>query len=433
MEILFITSMSVIAADPATSRRLYVDALGLPLSRTPRGDYFHTRAVEGAKHFGVWPLAQAAQACFGTAELAGGPAGAAGQHRVRGRDAAAVAAAEQELTRHGLRPAARRATEPWGQTVARLQSAEARSSASRTRPRCTSVTGADRIVPANGVDLCAEPFGDPTAPAILLLHGAGSTMLSWDEGLCERLAAGGRFVLRYDSRDAGRSVTSSPGAPRYTTRDLVDDAVGLLDAFDLVRAHLVGVSSGGAVAQLAALDHPDRVASLTLIASSQASRARDRRPPAAFRGARSGPHQERAEPDWGDRAAVIDHLVEAERPYAARSRPFDDDAERERAGRVVDRAGDLEASLTNPFLVDPGEGWRRRLAEVAAPTLVVHGAEDPLFPPGHGRALANEIPMPRSSSWPRWGTSTRRPRPGTSSCRPSCATPPTGRRSATPA
>ena len=100
---------------------------------------------------------------------------------------------------------------------------------------------------------------------ILLIHGAGSSMLSWDEELCERLAAGARFVIRYDSRDAGRSVSYERGAPRYGLRDLVADAIGLLDRFGATRAHLVGMSAGAAIAQLAALDHPDRVASLPLV------------------------------------------------------------------------------------------------------------------------------------------------------------------------
>ena len=78
------------------------------------------------------------------------------------------------------------------------------------------------IIRANGVDLCAETFGDPADPAILLIHGAGNSMLSWDEALCARLAAGPRFVIRYDLRDAGRSVSYEPGAPPYGLRDLVD-------------------------------------------------------------------------------------------------------------------------------------------------------------------------------------------------------------------
>ncbi|HEX8855893.1 MAG TPA: alpha/beta hydrolase [Thermoleophilaceae bacterium] len=251
----------------------------------------------------------------------------------------------------------------------------------------------DQIVRANGVDLCVETFGDRADPAILLIHGTGSSMLSWDEELCERLAARGRFVIRYDSRDAGRSVTYEPGNPPYTLRDLVADAVALLDTFELTRAHILGMSGGAAIGQLLALDHPDRVASLTLASSTPGIPGEENRdlPPVADQ-LRASFAQEPPMPDWTDRAAVIDYLVEAERPCAARSRPFDEAAARRLAGRVFDRSANIEASVTNPFLVDPGEGWRNRLRQIAAPTLIVHGTEDPMFPFGHALALAKEIP-----------------------------------------
>jgi pimeloyl-ACP methyl ester carboxylesterase len=251
----------------------------------------------------------------------------------------------------------------------------------------------DHIVQANGVDLCVETFGDRADPAILLIHGAGSSMLSWDEQLCARLAGGRRFVIRYDLRDAGRSVTYEPGAPPYTLGDLVADAVAVLDSLGSTRAHLVGMSAGAAIAQLVALDHPDRVASITLASSTPGIPGQESRDlPGIADELRDFFARERPAPDWADRAAVIDYLVEGERPYAARSRPFDEPAMRELARRVFDRSADIAASLTNPFLVETGDPWRHRLGQVTAPTLVVHGTEDPLFPYGHALALANEIP-----------------------------------------
>src|SRR6478609_9745464 len=106
----------------------------------------------------------------------------------------------------------------------------------------------EQRVAINGADLCFEAFGDPGDPVLLLLHGAGSSMLSWDEALCARLAAAGRLVVRADSRDAGRSTTYFPGAPEYDLRDLVEDAVGLLDHLGAPSGHLLGMSAGGAVA-----------------------------------------------------------------------------------------------------------------------------------------------------------------------------------------
>jgi pimeloyl-ACP methyl ester carboxylesterase len=243
----------------------------------------------------------------------------------------------------------------------------------------------EHIVKANGVPLCVEAFGDPGDPAILLIHGTGSSMLSWDEELCARLAGGGRFVIRYDWRDAGRSVTYEVGAPPYTLRDLVADAVGLLDFFGISRAHLVGMSGGGSIAQLIAIEHPDRVATLTLASTTPGlpgEEAGDLPPP---REGLAIPPQ----PDWADRAAVIEYLVESERPYSPR---FDEAAARELAARVVDRTADIAAAATNPYHVDSGGPWRARLGEIAAPTLVVHGTEDPVFPYAHAVALADEIP-----------------------------------------
>jgi pimeloyl-ACP methyl ester carboxylesterase len=248
----------------------------------------------------------------------------------------------------------------------------------------------DEIVQANGVDLCVETFGDPADPAILLIHGVGNCMLSWDEELCERLAAGSRFVIRYDIRDAGRSVTYEPGAPQYTLRDLVADAVGLLDGFGLASAHVVGMSGGASLGQLLALDHPDRVASLTLASSTPGIPGQETADlPGASEELNAFFADEPPLPDWADRAAVIDYLVEAERPFAAR---FDEAVMRALMGRVADHSANIASTLTNAFSVDAGDPWRHRLAEIAAPTLVVHGTEDPLFPYDHARALANEIP-----------------------------------------
>jgi len=251
----------------------------------------------------------------------------------------------------------------------------------------------ERIVRANGVDLCLETFGDPTDPEILLIAGAGGSMLSWEEEFCAQLAAGPRFVTRYDNRDTGRSVSYEPGAPEYAGSDLVEDAVGLLDALGLISAHLVGISMGGGIAQLVALDHPDRVASLTLIATSAGPGDADLPPISEELRARFA--SPTPEPVWSDREAVIDYVVEEARPYASKSRPFDEAAWRDLAGRDFDRTVNIASSLTNHFVIEGGPGWREQLGEIRVRTLVLHGTEDPLFPYGHGVALANEIPGAR--------------------------------------
>ena len=117
----------------------------------------------------------------------------------------------------------------------------------------------ERMINVNGVELCSETFGAPTDPPILLIMGIGASMLWWDDRFCRQLADRGRFVIRYDHRDTGRSVTYEPGHPGYTGSDLIADAAGVLDAYGLSAANVVGVSAGGAFAQVLALDVPERV------------------------------------------------------------------------------------------------------------------------------------------------------------------------------
>jgi pimeloyl-ACP methyl ester carboxylesterase len=247
------------------------------------------------------------------------------------------------------------------------------------------------IVPANGVELCAQTFGDAESPAILLIAGAASSMDWWESEFCERLASEPRFVIRYDLRDTGQSVTYEPGAPQYTGPDLVDDAVGVLDALRIDCAHVVGVSMGGGIAQHVALDHADRVASLTLMSTSPGGS--DLPPMSEQLKARF--EEPQPEPDWSDRDAVVEYIVEDLRAYAG-TLPFDEQAMRELAGRIFDRTVNIESTMKNHFLLESGgEPTRPRLPKVTAPTLVVHGTEDPLFPLDHGEALAATIPGAR--------------------------------------
>jgi pimeloyl-ACP methyl ester carboxylesterase len=250
----------------------------------------------------------------------------------------------------------------------------------------------DRVVRTNGVDLCVETFGAPTDPAILLIMGSSASMDWWEDEFCERLAAGSRFVIRYDQRDTGRSVSYEPGAPPYAVRDLAADAVGLLDALGVGRAHVVGMSMGGAIAQLLALDHADRLASLTLIATAPAGPGPDDPDLPAMSEATRERFAQVAEPDWSDRPAVMDYLVHLARVSAGSSRPFDEAGMRALWERVLDRTANIEASMKNHAALEGGERSRERLRDVDAPTLVVHGTEDPVLPYGNGVALAREIP-----------------------------------------
>src|SRR6476469_6941255 len=126
----------------------------------------------------------------------------------------------------------------------------------------------ERTVQVNGVDICGQAFGDPDDPTVLLIGGLNSSMDWWEPEFCERVAAAGRFVIRYDHRDTGRSVNYPAGAPGYRSEDLVADAAGVLAALDRPSAHVVGISMGGALAQLLTLTHPGIVDSLTLISTT---------------------------------------------------------------------------------------------------------------------------------------------------------------------
>ncbi|MBO4255414.1 alpha/beta fold hydrolase [Streptomyces griseorubiginosus] len=250
---------------------------------------------------------------------------------------------------------------------------------------------AERMIDAHGVSLYTESFGDRADPPVLLVMGTGASMLWWDEEFCRMLAEGGRFVIRYDHRDTGRSVTYEPGRPGYTGADLVRDAVGVLDAYGIEAAHLVGVSAGGALVQLAALDHAPRVLSLVLISTSRAVPGGPELPPPSEEFMR---FVSSAQVDWKEKASVVDHQVAYARLLAGGRRPFDEAAVRDLVRRDVERARDF-AAVRNHDLLAEGEPSRRPLSSIAVPTLVVHGTADPLFPLAHGEALAEEIPGAR--------------------------------------
>jgi pimeloyl-ACP methyl ester carboxylesterase len=244
----------------------------------------------------------------------------------------------------------------------------------------------ERMIDADGARLCTDAFGDPADPPVLLVMGVGASMLWWEDDFCAALAAGGRFVIRYDHRDTGRSTSDPPGRPTYTGDDLVADAARVLDGYGTGRAHVVGLSMGGALAQLLALDFADRVASLVLMSTSPAGPADDLPPVADAYGA----FARDARVDWSEPASVVEYRV-AETRALAGARPFDEARVRALVDRDVARAGSV-ASAQNHTLLEGGDPWRDRLGAIAVPTLVIHGSADPLFPLGHGRALANEIP-----------------------------------------
>jgi pimeloyl-ACP methyl ester carboxylesterase len=250
-------------------------------------------------------------------------------------------------------------------------------------------------VDANGVTLGIESFGDDDAPLVLL--AGETTMLSWPGALCERLAAAGRRVVRYDLRDSGESTTANLKAPAYTLRDLATDAAALAHALGGGPAHLAGIGVSGMVAQVAALDHPGAFSALTLAGTRSVAPG----PPdddlpdhdqATMRRLFAQPM-----PDWTDREAVANFA-------AARAEILGDDpvAARSIAARIWDRTPgtappvQMANQMSTVFSkLNCKPRWRERLPEIEVPTLVVHGRRDPFFPVGNGEAIAREIPGAR--------------------------------------
>lgn len=241
-------------------------------------------------------------------------------------------------------------------------------------------------------------FGKPADPAVLLIAGSTSSMDWWEPAFCQQLADGGRYVIRYDHRDTGDAPSYPPGEPGYTGADLVTDALAVLDELGVAAAHLVGISMGGAIAQVLAIDHPDRVLSLTAISTSAAVGDDDvpgMKPEVAVA------FGELTDPDWTDDAAVVEHLVRAQRLLSVG--PFDEAEAREIATIAVGRTTNIESSQRNHHATEGSGPWRHRLGEITVPTLVIHGGDDPLFPLPHGEALAREIPGARLAVLPNTG------------------------------
>lgn len=246
-------------------------------------------------------------------------------------------------------------------------------------------------VNANEIALGIESFGDDDAPLVLLV--GGTTMLSWPDALCERLAAGGRRVVRYDLRDSGESTTADPEAPTYTLRVLAADAAALVDALGNGPAHLAGIGVGGMVAQVAVLDHPGAFSALTLVGTrAVAPGPPDDDLPDHDQAAMSRLFA-RPMPDWAHREAVADFAA-----TGAEILGNDPAAARAIAGRIWDRTSGTAPSVQMAKVfsrLDCKPRWRERLPGIQAPTLVVHGRRDPFFPVGNGEAIAREIPGAR--------------------------------------
>ena len=255
-----------------------------------------------------------------------------------------------------------------------------------------------RMVAIGDVELCVEEFGDVADPTILLIAGAASAMEWWDADLCGVIASGGRRVVRYDHRDTGRSTTGPVGSPDYDGNTLDRDCVGLVETLGS-QVHLVGLSSGGGIAQGVALRRPELVASLTLIATASVGGVDWSTVPGPVAELAARLEDTPPEPDWSDREAVIDSMIDDQRAHAG-TIAVDEERVRTLAGQVYDRSIDVAAAANHWIaIVREGEAGADEppldIHDLVVPTLVVHGNHDPLFPLPHGQALAEAIPDAR--------------------------------------
>lgn len=253
---------------------------------------------------------------------------------------------------------------------------------------------------ANGIELEYETFGDPESAPLLLIAGLGSQMISWDDDFCRLLEARGFYVIRFDNRDVGLSarleaaamphladVLSGDEPPPYRLTDMAADALGLLDALGITAAHVAGVSMGGYIAQLMAIDHPERVLSLTAIVSGPAPREGV---PATPEGAvvlltpPAPTHEER-----------IAQGIEIRRALVGSADPIDEQVERLRSQAALERAFYPAGTARQLFATLSAEPWLARLRTVMVPALVVGGVEDILVPVENARKIAAALPNSR--------------------------------------
>ncbi|MBW1855489.1 MAG: alpha/beta hydrolase [Deltaproteobacteria bacterium] len=257
-------------------------------------------------------------------------------------------------------------------------------------------------VKANDIQIEYDTFGDSSSPPLLLIIGLSCQMIFWAEELCEQLARKGLYVIRFDNRDTGLStkfeeadvpdVMKALGAIMqgetitvpYTLDDMADDAVGLLEALSIEKAHICGMSMGGMISQIIAIKHPSRVLSLISIYSNTGNPELPQPKPEAMNVFLTPPPAER-EP-------FIEHTVNSFKILSGPGFPFDEELHRNLAARSYDRAFYPQAVPRQLVAIFAHGNRKPALANVTAPTLVIHGTDDPIIPVEGGKDTAEAIP-----------------------------------------
>lgn len=273
---------------------------------------------------------------------------------------------------------------------------------------------AERLIPAGEVTLWSEDFGEPTAPALLLIMGANASAMGWPDEFVALLASGGLHVIRYDHRDTGRSTSRSFVEHPYTLADLARDAIHVLEGYGITSAHVFGFSMGGTLGQVLALDYRERLRTLTLAATAALDVDFVGNITRAFSGEPSPDGLPTPDPEilrvlsqragsGRDRAAELDRRVAEWRALSGEELPFDAEEFRRWEERGIDHAGSLVQPSAHALATPVPLARGAELRGITTPTLVIQGPKDPLNPPPHGRHLAESIPGARLVELPGMG------------------------------
>ena len=261
---------------------------------------------------------------------------------------------------------------------------------------------AESIAEVNGIEINFDTIGNPADIPILMIHGLGAQLISWDDEFCEQIAARGHYLIRFDNRDAGHSTHfTDVGMPDlvaymaawmsgnkleapYYLSDMAADAVGLLDHLGIKSANILGVSMGGMIAQKLVIDYPDRVRTLTSIMSTTGRPELDPPTPEAITLLTS--------PSASDLAAYIEQQLASARVLNGPKYPVDEARIRRRAPLLWNRGLSPEGTARQLVAVVSSEGRHEALQKVTVPTLVIHGDADPLVPLAGGLDTAESVP-----------------------------------------
>jgi pimeloyl-ACP methyl ester carboxylesterase len=250
-----------------------------------------------------------------------------------------------------------------------------------------------------GIDIAYQRLGNPDAPLVLLIMGIAAQSIHWPDAFCHALVEAGLQIIRFDNRDSGLSTHLTEAPPpnlpaalagdlssvSYTLSDMAADAVGLLDVLGFGKAHVVGASMGGAIAQTMAIEHPERVRSLTSLMSTSGNMSVGQPSPDVLRAVFSGPRAT-------TREEVIQQMLRASRAVGSPDYPADEQEAAARAGRAYDRCYD-PIGVARQAVASVASGDRtERLRRLAVPTLVIHGLADCMCDVSGGRATAEAIP-----------------------------------------